>query len=297
MGKSFEEQIKESLKDYQEQPSGNCWDSLSRQLDALHQVPASSQVQLAEGAKASMTRTAIGSTAAKIGLGTAVAGGLIAGGLLLFSPEAEESMDSAVGHPFVVLTDSLLTDSLKTVVAAMPQTTDATPSNTTFSESIPSYLLAESEDAQCSSKKEQIVPATDSTRGYTPQTLAGNTDKQPAKPVGDKTETPRNNTSEKVTADEEQYHEALLQPELRIPNVITPNGDNINDYFVIENLEMTEGNRLIIYNRYNKIIYERKNYGNNWNADNLPEGIYRYWLSFEYAGHEFMRQGSIRIIR
>lgn len=293
MGKSFEEQIRKSLENYREQPSEGCWESLSRQLDALHQVPASSQTPLTETARATAAKTVLGSTAAKISMAAAAATGLIAGGLLLFSPEAEESMDSAVGHPFVVLADSLPADMPSAVTAVESRATEETPSNTTFSEGIPAYLLLESEDARPSGEKAHTT--ADSTRGYAPRpaaTVAGRTD---ATAAAERTETGRCRPAEK--ADTVNRSAQPVQPELRIPNVITPNGDNINDYFVIENLEMTEGNRLIIYNRYNKIIYERKNYENNWNADNLPEGIYLYWLSFEYAGHEFMRQGSIKVVR
>ena len=87
------------------------------------------------------------------------------------------------------------------------------------------------------------------------------------------------------------------QPDLRIPNVISPNGDNINDYFVIENIGETTHNQLTIYTRNGKVVYDRKDYDNSWNAENLPAGTYLYWFSFEYAGHEFMRQGSVKVIR
>ncbi len=90
---------------------------------------------------------------------------------------------------------------------------------------------------------------------------------------------------------------ALPQPDIRIPNVISPNGDNINDYLVIENIHLTEKNQLVIYNRNGRVIYEKRAYDNSWNAENLPEGIYLYWFSFEYGGKEFMRQGSIRVVR
>lgn len=294
MGKSFEDQIRESLENYREQPSEGCWESLSRQLDAL--PGASSQVPPAEGAKVSAAKAVIGSTAAKTGIGAAVVGGLIAGGMLLFSPESEVTTLPPAGQPHAVLADSLPADSLQTIAAPMPRAADATPSNTTFSEGIPAYLLQESEEPAPSGEKPRTAPAADSTRGFTPQPAAAVADRTPAPSDAGKAETGRSRHTEKTETAEDRSGQPV-QPELRIPNVITPNGDNINDCFVIENLEQTERNRLVIYNRYNKVVYERKNYNNSWNADNLPDGIYRYWLSFEYGGHEFMRQGSIKVVR
>ena len=298
MGKSFEKQIRKSLENYREQPSEGCWESLSRQLDALHQVPASSQTPLVETARTTAAKTVLGSTAAKIGMAAAAAAGLIAGGLLLFSPGTETAMTPPAGQLSAVLTDSLSAGTLpadtpSAVTVVKSRAAEETPSNTTFSEGIPAYLLLESEDAKPA--REKAHTAADSTRGYAPRpaaTVAGRTD---ATATAERTETGRCRPAGK--ADTVNRSAQSVQPELRIPNVITPNGDNINDYFVIENLEQTEHNRLVIFNRYNKVVYERKNYDNGWNADDLPEGIYRYWLSFEYGGHEFMRQGSIKVVR
>ena len=294
MGKSFEEQIRKSLENYREQPSEGCWESLSRQLDAL--PGASSQVPPAEGAKVSAAKTVLGSTVAKTGIGAAVAGGLIAGGVLLFSPGNEVTTIQPAVQSSAVLADSLPADSLQATATPMPQAADAMSSNTTFSEGIPVYLLQESEEIAPPGEKARTAPAADSTRGYAPRPAAAAADRPAATAAAEQAETGHSRLAEKAgdTADRSVQP---VQPELRIPNVITPNGDNINDYFVIENLELTGSNRLVIFNRYNKVVYERKNYDNGWNADNLPDGIYRYWLSFEYGGHEFMRQGSIKVVR
>ena len=62
------------------------------------------------------------------------------------------------------------------------------------------------------------------------------------------------------------------------PNVITPNGDGINDTFVIANLEFFPENELIIYNRTGKTVYQTSNYQGLWNAEGLASGIYYYLL-------------------
>ena len=90
---------------------------------------------------------------------------------------------------------------------------------------------------------------------------------------------------------------ASPQPAISIPNVITPNGDNVNDYLEITGLEQLTETRLVIYNRGGKVVYEKRAYDNSWQAENLPDGVYYYWFSFEYEGKSLMRQGSIHVIR
>jgi len=72
---------------------------------------------------------------------------------------------------------------------------------------------------------------------------------------------------------------------------ISPNGDGINDVFVIEGLDLSLNNTLKIFNRWGALVYHKKNYKNNWDgrADNtltlekskkLPSGTYFYVITF-----------------
>ena len=63
-----------------------------------------------------------------------------------------------------------------------------------------------------------------------------------------------------------------------IPNVITPNGDQSNEFFVIENLEKFPSHQLVIFNRWGRKVYETTYYRNNWNGDGVPDGVYFYIL-------------------
>jgi gliding motility-associated-like protein len=66
---------------------------------------------------------------------------------------------------------------------------------------------------------------------------------------------------------------------LTIPNVITPNGDGINDYLKFKNLEVFSSNTLSIYNRWGKKIFEQENYKNDWNGGGHLDGTYFLVLS------------------
>ncbi|WP_191906950.1 DUF7948 domain-containing protein [Adhaeribacter soli] len=61
-----------------------------------------------------------------------------------------------------------------------------------------------------------------------------------------------------------------------IPNIITPNGDGKNDTFVpkVTCLPQT----LKIYSRWGHLVYERENYQDEFNSDNLSSGVYYYHL-------------------
>lgn len=66
--------------------------------------------------------------------------------------------------------------------------------------------------------------------------------------------------------------------DIKIPNVVTPNGDGINDAFVIENLEYYINGSLKIYNRWGQQVYESLTYLNDWNPAGLEGGTYFYQI-------------------
>jgi gliding motility-associated-like protein len=68
----------------------------------------------------------------------------------------------------------------------------------------------------------------------------------------------------------------IIDDILTFPNIITPNGDGINDYLVIVNGEKYPNNKLVVFNRWGKIVFEQMNYNNDWNGGNLADGTYYY---------------------
>lgn len=65
---------------------------------------------------------------------------------------------------------------------------------------------------------------------------------------------------------------------LTIPNVFTPNGDGVNDTFIIPGLGQYTDNELTIINRWGNHVYQKTNYNNEWTGDGLLEGTYYYIL-------------------
>lgn len=106
----------------------------------------------------------------------------------------------------------------------------------------------------------------------------------------------------KYTTNDECIDSITLQVDvktvdLEIPNVITPNGDLVNQNFKIIDLERYITNELKIFNRYGKRIYSKKDYQGEWDGENIREGVYFYILKAEgYFGTDVF-QGSITILR
>jgi gliding motility-associated-like protein len=79
---------------------------------------------------------------------------------------------------------------------------------------------------------------------------------------------------------------------LQIPNIITPNGDKLNDSFVIIGLPAGQV-EMTIYTRWGSQIFRTKDYHNEW-GPGVPAGIYYYWLRETTTGHSY--QGWVEVI-
>ncbi|MEA5110115.1 hypothetical protein SDC9_18145 [bioreactor metagenome] len=104
----------------------------------------------------------------------------------------------------------------------------------------------------------------------------------------------------------------VSEAKIFIPNVFTPNGDNINDVFKIAkandggsssgseyiplNLEYIRL-ELVVLDRWGRKVYDNDNYKNDWDGGNLPDGTYYYRLNtYGYFRDETYR-GAVTILR
>ena len=104
-------------------------------------------------------------------------------------------------------------------------------------------------------------------------------------------------------------HTVYIEADLDFPNVMTPNGDGINDVFAIENMNPILPNRLCIYNRWGKKVYDKENYqayikdgqlyngDQGFNAENLSDGVYYYTFHYEGYTRGVDYHGSLTILR
>ena len=127
--------------------------------------------------------------------------------------------------------------------------------------------------------------------------------------------------------DTSYYKSIRVEPvKLKIPNVFTPNGDGTNDYFIISlesGSDSPSGNKgakgardqhyeyedyeplnryyesteLTIFNRWGRIVYHSKDYQNDWDGDNLPDGTYFYVLKCHGLKNDATYNGSVMIVK
>ena len=92
---------------------------------------------------------------------------------------------------------------------------------------------------------------------------------------------------------------------LSYPNVVTPNGDGVNDRFVIGGLiehNCFKYNELIIYDRYGHCVYHKRNIANDtdwWNpaAQRAPSGTYVYYFKAHGINIWTQHRGVIEVLR
>lgn len=95
-------------------------------------------------------------------------------------------------------------------------------------------------------------------------------------------------------------HSVAAEGEVFIPEGFSPNGDGINDNFIVSRVPAGTTMQLRVFNRWGNPVFEREKYQNDWNGtanvgvvsgvnrQGLPEGTYFYVLTLS-DGREYSR--------
>lgn len=85
-----------------------------------------------------------------------------------------------------------------------------------------------------------------------------------------------------------------------IPNAFSPNGDGINDTWLIDPLYLFDESVTEVYNRYGQAVYRSRGYSTPWNGTNngksIPVGTYYYIIDLK-VNKEPKLTGSVTILR
>ena len=99
----------------------------------------------------------------------------------------------------------------------------------------------------------------------------------------------------------EDSTQVTLSPEVDIHSGFTPNSDNINDVWVIGNLQNYPSIEVWVYNRWGEELFYSQGYNQPWdgtyNGDSLPIGTYYYVIDFNKPGFQLTTDGPVTILR
>nr|WKN34315.1 PKD domain-containing protein [Tunicatimonas sp. TK19036] len=86
---------------------------------------------------------------------------------------------------------------------------------------------------------------------------------------------------------------------LVIPSGFTPNGDNINDTWQLQNIGTFENRTVEVYDRYGHRVFYSDNYTSPWNGEykgkKLPTGTYYYRIELDGGAQSY--QGKVTILQ
>jgi gliding motility-associated-like protein len=85
-------------------------------------------------------------------------------------------------------------------------------------------------------------------------------------------------------------------PTIIIPNILTPNGDGLNDIFVIRNLLVYDYRKIVIFNRWGKAVYTSEGYNNDWDGKGVSDGVYFVVVTILNNGVLEEHTGNITIL-
>ena len=90
-----------------------------------------------------------------------------------------------------------------------------------------------------------------------------------------------------------------LLKDLKIPNVFSPNGDGLHDYWDITNLDLFPNATVQIFNRNGQIIFQSKGYAIPWdgrkNGIPVPIGVYYYIINT--GNNKPIKSGWLTVLR
>jgi gliding motility-associated-like protein len=84
-----------------------------------------------------------------------------------------------------------------------------------------------------------------------------------------------------------------------LPNIITPNGDGVNDFFYLDDATSQLKNEIFIVNRWGEQVFYAAPYQNNFSGEELSEGVYFYiYYPMGSSEHsDIFKHGFIHLVK
>jgi gliding motility-associated-like protein len=307
-GNNLDTEFGKLFENYSEEPSSNCWEAVSQKLDAI--MPAGSPGTSGVSSGSSALSRFVAST---VGKSVAIISAVSVVGVSLFAilnnlepisvptssttpapniqPDAKQSTEIKVANPFIdvnrqdePVASTFSNDPVTNVDHGNSQpTSDKSIGFSDADHTTPIIAIAPKTTLV------QPIPTDTESSASTPAEVSQEITDNGAEAIQKESV-----SAENVPAPEPNtVHSSLI-----FPNVFTPNGDGVNDYFVIKNIENLSQRKLVVVNaKTGQKVYESNNYQNNWDAANVPDGAYYYVLEIKNEGKNENFYGTVQIIR
>lgn len=94
----------------------------------------------------------------------------------------------------------------------------------------------------------------------------------------------------------------ITTPLFEMPNVFSPNGDNVNDRFGLFTLAQLDSYNCKVFNRWGQVVFETTSstqpfWDGTYNNNVAPADVYIYQANFEIGGVQYEREGNITLVR
>lgn len=286
---NIEELFRKTLKDAETMPPDDVWGELSHRLEGPAKAPVTTKA-----------RTGVWIAVSAVVVATIAAVALFAGKSETGTQQAKASVDN---NEIVVASSQMPEQIAEQAIVTMPESVVITKTD----ESRKDEMRQERKYNEYTTAAEPMTDAAAWTEPQlqvesTPRTETASTDKSIQETAEVKKETVKK--SEPVTKNEEvqtslpqnqTMSHSDIDKVLLIPNLITPNGDDYNECWVIKGLDRFVQVQVQIFTAKSKQVFSASNYGNDFCGDNLPDGNYFYVIHIREQNYS--RRGVLVIKR
>jgi gliding motility-associated-like protein len=98
---------------------------------------------------------------------------------------------------------------------------------------------------------------------------------------------------------------AVKEKPLTVSKMITPDGDGVNDQWILVNIEDYRDNQVMVVDRWGGVVYQASRYdnesvvwrGNNKSGVSVPTGTYFYTITAHDGKRRIQESGSVELVR